>query len=249
MKQAILFICVLEMIMLSGCDNQAKQRSQIDTSLSQSVHTLNREVTLQLEYLLYLPEGYEGSQKEWPLLVFLHGLGERGPVINKVKTHGPPKLIEQGKQLPFIVVSPQCPENSWWTYETEKVLALVDEIEETYRVDKSRVYLTGLSMGAYGTWAVASVAPDRFAAIAPICGGGYSFLGDNLKDVPVWAFHGGADPVVPVQKSQEMVNAVNQAGGHAKLTIYPGVGHDSWTETYNNDELYQWFLSHSKKQD
>jgi predicted peptidase len=104
-------------------------------------------------------------------------------------------------------------------------------------------------MGGYGTWAVAALAPDRFGAIAPICGGGYSFFGANLKDVPVWAFHGGADPLVPVQRSQEMVDAVNQAGGQAKLTVYPDVGHDSWTETYNNDELYRWFLSHTKKQD
>lgn len=250
MRQVILLICILGMAFMNGCSNQIKNQSQQnDASIQHSVHSLNRKISLQLEYLLYLPSGYEDSDKDWPLLVFLHGLGERGPDINKVKMHGPPKLIEQGQQFPFIVVSPQCPEGSWWTYETDKILALIDEITETYRVDKSRVYLTGLSMGGFGTWAVAAVNPDRFAAIAPVCGGGYPFLAANLKDVPVWAFHGRADSVVPVEKSKGMVDAVNQAGGHAKLTVYPNVGHDSWTETYNNEELYQWFSSHSKKQD
>ena len=160
--------------------------------------------------------------------------------------HGPAKLIEQGRQFPFIVVSPQCPETSWWPYETAKILALVDEICETYRVDEKRIYLTGLSMGGFGTWAIAGAYPERFAAAAPICGGGYPFMAPNMKDLPIWAFHGEADTVVPVEKSKEMVDAVNSNGGNAKLTIYPGVGHNSWSQTYDNDELYEWFLSHSK---
>ena len=113
-------------------------------------------------------------------------------------------------------------------------------------MDTRRIYLTGLSMGGYGTWATATRYPDRFAAIAPICGGGEVLLANLLKDTPIWAFHGDADTVVPLSKSQEMVEAVNRSGGNAKLTIYPGVNHDSWTQTYNNDALYEWFLSHSK---
>lgn len=249
MKQIIILFSVLGFTTVSGYGKQAQSSPKNNHSASQSVYTMNRDVTLQLEYLLYLPEGYEDSQDNWPLLIFLHGLGERGPNINKVKSHGPPKLIEQGRELPFIVVSPQCPEGSWWPYETDKVLALIDEISETYRVDKSRIYLTGLSMGGFGTWAIAGAYPDRFAAVAPICGGGYPFLAPNMKNLPIWAFHGAKDPVVPLQRSEEMVNAVKYVGGDAKLTVYPYAEHDSWTETYNNDELYKWFFSHSKKQD
>ena len=249
MKKIIILFSVLGLIVMSGYGQQESTLPAKPQSSPQSAHTMNQEVTLQLDYLLYLPENYETSKEKWPLLVFLHGLGERGRDINKVKATGLPELIEQGKQVPFIVVSPQCPGTSWWPYETSKVLALIDEITEKYPVDKNRIYLTGLSMGGFGTWAVAGAYPDRFAAVAPICGGGYPFVAVNLKNVPVWAFHGGADPVVPIEKSKEMVDAVNQAGGTAKLTVYPGVGHDSWTQTYKNDELYQWLLSHSKKQD
>lgn len=209
---------------------------------------MTRQVTLKLDYLLYLPDDY-GSKEKWPLIIFLHGAGERGSDLNKVKLHGPPKLVEQGSEFDFIIVSPQCPGNAWWPYLSVQVNALIDDILEHYRVDKNRVYLTGLSMGGYGTWAIAGTNPERFAAIAPICGGGDRFLAHNLKNVPVWAFHGAQDPVVPLQRSQEMVDAVNRAGGNAKLTVYPEAGHDAWTQTYSNDELYEWFLSHSKTSD
>ena len=125
--------------------------------------------------------------------------------------------------------------------------ALLDEIIEKYNVDTDRVYLTGLSMGGFGSWALGCRNPERFAAIAPICGGGQPYVAGKLKDVPVWAFHGAKDPAVPIIMSEVMVRAINRAGGNAKLTTYPNAGHDSWTATYTNQELYDWFLSHKKK--
>ena len=194
-------------------------------------------------YLLYLPENYE-SQDRWPLILFLHGAGERGDDIEKVKIHGPPKLIAQGKHFPFIVVSPQCPNGQWW--DIEVLGALLDRIERDYKVDRDRIYVTGLSMGGFGTWALACAQPDRFAAIAPICGGGEPKLATQIAHVPAWVFHGDADNVVSVSRSKEMVEALKTAGGDVKLTVYPEVGHDSWTRTYDDPALYDWFLSHRR---
>ncbi|MBL7215486.1 MAG: prolyl oligopeptidase family serine peptidase [Phycisphaerae bacterium] len=210
---------------------------------------MTRQVMMEMDYLLYLPKDYDRQEKEWPLIIFLHGAGERGNDLNKVKAHGPAKLVEQGRDFPFIIASPQCPTDKWWPNRVEHVMTLIDEITASYNVDENRIYLTGLSMGGFGIWTIASMHPERFAAIAPICGGGQPYLARNLKNLPVWAFHGAQDPVVPLQRSQEMVDAVNQIGGNARLTVYPEANHDSWTQTYNNDELYEWFLSHSGKQD
>ena len=212
----------------------------------QSAVQMNRKMMMKLDYLLYLPKEYGTVEKDWPLIVFLHGIGERGDDINKVKMHGPPKLIEEGREFEFIVVSPQCPGTAWWTNCNEKVMALIDDVCEKYNVDQSRIYLTGLSMGGYGTWSVACTYPERFAAIAPICGGGLPITAQSLKDVPVWAFHGAKDPVVPLSQSEGMVEAVKKVGGDARLTVYPEAEHDSWTVTYENDELYKWFLEHTK---
>lgn len=203
-----------------------------------------REVTL--DYLLFLPQDYgKEADKKWPLMIFLHGAGERGSDVNKVKAHGPPKIVEQKKEFPFIVVSPQCPEGKGW--EPEEVIALLDEVQGKYKVDPERVYLTGLSMGGFGTWETAAQHPERFAAIAPICGGGRPFTARRLKDMPTWVFHGEKDNIVPIRRSEEMVEALKQAGGNVKFTRYPEAGHDSWTETYNNQALYDWFLQQKRK--
>ena len=196
--------------------------------------------------MLYLPPDYKKADKKWPLILFLHGAGERGNNLNLVKKHGPTKLIEQGKTFDFIIVSPQCPSEIWWPERLDVLITLLDEIEAKYHVDTNRVYLTGFSMGGFGTWSLSARYPQRFAAIAPICGGGGRYTSYRLKDVPVWAFHGAKDTVVPVEESKQMVDAVNARGGNAKLTIYPDADHDSWTQTYDNPELYQWFLSHCK---
>ena len=204
-----------------------------------------REVTL--DYLLFLPQDYgKEPDKKWPLMLFLHGAGERGSDVNKVKIHGPPKIVETRKDFPFIVASPQCPENKWW--EPQEVIALLDEVQAKYKVDPDRVYLTGLSMGGYGTWETATQYPERFAAIVPICGGGRPYTARRLKDLPTWVFHGEKDDVVPIKRSEEMVDALKRAGGDVKFTRYPDARHDSWTATYNNQELYDWLLKHKRGQ-
>ncbi|HPD14850.1 MAG TPA: prolyl oligopeptidase family serine peptidase [Planctomycetota bacterium] len=196
-------------------------------------------------YLLYLPKGYERGRRRWPLLLFLHGAGERGRDLELVKKHGPPRRLAEGHDLPFIVVSPQCPGGRWWS--DDVLAALLDDVIAHHRVDERRVYLTGLSMGGYGAWSLACEHPERFAAIAPVCGGGNRLLAHKLKDVPVWAFHGAHDDVVPLAESEKMVKAVQAAGGKAKLTVYPHAGHDAWTATYANPDLYTWLLRHRKR--
>ncbi|MBW8035084.1 MAG: prolyl oligopeptidase family serine peptidase [Planctomycetes bacterium] len=207
---------------------------------------MSRTVEVEMDYLFYLPEGYGKEDHAWPLMIFLHGVGESGSDLERVKSHGPAKMAAENRNLPFIIASPQCPKGKWWPNQQAKVMALVDEIVENYNVDESRIYLTGLSMGGYGTWSIACINPDRFAAIVPICGGGTPYIAGNLKNVPVWAFHGAKDKTVRLRESQKMVDKVNRKGGDAKLTVYPEAGHDSWTETYNNEEVYKWLLSHSK---
>jgi len=197
------------------------------------------------QYLLFLPEGYGERQEKWPLILFLHGSGERGDDLEAVKKHGPAKIVETDKKFAFVVVSPQCPRGEEWS--NDKLITLLDEIAAQYNVDNKRIYLTGLSMGGKGTWDLACAFADRFAAIAPICGWGDPEKACNIKDVPIWAFHGAKDKAVPISRDQEMVDAVKASGGNVKFTIYPDTGHDSWTVTYENNELYDWFLKHRQK--
>lgn len=202
------------------------------------------EIQLEVGYLLYLPPGYEDSDGNWPTIVFLHGSGERGSDLERVKVHGPPKLIERGEQLPFIVVAPQCPELHYWG--SEWLSPLLDEVCRENRVDADHIYLTGISMGGYGTWQWACAEPQRFAAIAPICGGGRPQNASAIKDLPVWAFHGAKDDIVPLAESTAMVEALRACGGDVRFTVYPEAGHDSWTETYENPELLEWFLARKR---
>lgn len=221
--------------------------AQAQTGGTQQPHTFRKQITktVSADFLLYLPKEYgKDKSTRWPLVIFLHGAGERGSDVNKVKAHGPPKLVAEGKEFPFILVSPQCPENAWW--DTQTLNALLDTVMNQYRVDADRVYLTGLSMGGFGTWNWAAENPERFAAIAPICGGGDERRARRIRNIPTWAFHGAKDEVVPLKSSQEMVDALRKAGGDVKFTVYPEAGHDSWTEAYSNPELYAWLLSHRK---
>ena len=201
-------------------------------------------VTAKYHYLLSLPAGYEDSDRRWPLMLFLHGSGESGESLAKVKANGPPKLIAGNERaFPCIVVSPQSPGRGW---NPDYLAALLDDICATYRVDPDRVYLTGLSMGGYGTWMLAATHPDRFAAIVPICGGGNPADADKLKGLPIWAFHGADDKTVKLENSEKMVDALKAVGSDVKFTVYPGVGHDSWTETYANPELYDWLFAQKR---
>jgi predicted peptidase len=198
-----------------------------------------------LNYLLYLPPDY-GSDVEWPLILFLHGRGERGSDLELVAKHGLPARLAAGDDFPFIIVSPQCPADSYWPEEVDALNALLDQIIAHYNVDTRRLYLTGLSMGGRGTWHLAARYPERFAAIAPICGAGNNWMArERLASMPTWIFHGDADPVVSVTESQRMDQLLREAGNtQVRLTIYPGVDHNSWTPAYNDPELYTWLLSH-----
>lgn len=222
----------------------AQQSAEGDVESGQTAESF--DVKINLDYLLFLPDGYDAkAEKKWPLLVFLHGAGERGSDIQKVKVHGPPKIVESDPDFPFVVISPQCPKDSFWN--TEHLLALIKSTIKEHNVDPDRVYLTGLSMGGFGSWALAAEAPDMFAAVAPICGGGDPKTASKLVDIPIWVFHGDADRVVSISGSRKMVDAIKAAGGkNVTFTIYEGVGHDSWTETYDNEELYEWFLEQKR---
>ena len=221
----------------------------------QTAAILNKQIsrTIQLKYLLFLPKGYEpDSSKRWPLILFLHGIGERGQDPWKIKAHGPPKVAEQTTDFPFIVVSPQCPAGQWWS--NEELAALLDEVIAKRNVDLDRIYLTGLSMGGFGAWSLALAFPERFAAVAPICGGGTWQVvrafdekrAAALRRLPFWVFHGDNDTTILPEESERMVKGLQQFGCDVRFTIYPGVGHDSWTESYDNPELYRWFLKHSR---
>lgn len=228
--------------------------SQENSSNQQSRHFERRITkTVSAQYLLFLPKGYDtAGDKRWPLILFLHGAGERGTNLQSVTVHGPPKIVKNRPDFPFIVVSPQCPAGQSWS--NDVLLALLDEVTEKLRVDTQRVYLTGLSMGGYGTWNLAVEHPERFAAAAPICGGGDPIrvrLVDRqnataLRTLPIWAFHGAKDSVVKPSESERMIEVFRRLGNEAKLTIYDDAEHDSWTRTYDNPELYEWFLKHHR---
>jgi len=204
---------------------------------------LDVQARVQMDYLLYLPRDYD-QQDKWPLLLFLHGAGERGDQLDLVRQHGPPRLIGEGREFPMIVVSPQCPKERWW--QPTDLTVLIDEIVRTHHVDEDRIYVTGLSMGGFGTWSLAAYTPHRFAAIAPICGGGEAYWTRSFAHLPVWVFHGAKDQAVPLERSEQMVEALKRYNGNVKLTIYPDAEHDSWTETYNNPEFYTWLLQQKR---
>lgn len=200
-------------------------------------------------FWLYLPKRYHSAKEKLPLIIYLHGSSRRGRDIDRVKANGLPPLLDKRDDFDFVVASPQALfEHPWQQcWQADDLIILLDHLLTSTRFDPERVYLTGLSMGGYGTWACIAKHADRFAAAAPICGGGDPAWAKSIGKLPVWAFHGDADPIVPIRRSQEMVKAIQAAGGSAKLTTYPGVGHDSFTQTYANPRLYSWFLEHRRK--
>ena len=203
-------------------------------------HQIKTGFTKEIKYLLYKPKNYSEKTPN-PLLIFLHGAGERGDDLELVKIHGPPKLIEQGVDLPFVVASPQVALNEWWSPST--VVWLLKDIQSRLNIDPKRVYLTGLSMGGYGTWETAIRYPNLFAAIVPICGRGDPAMAERIKHIPTWIFHGAKDDVVPIKYSEAMYEALKPYG-NVEFTVYPEAMHDSWTETYADMKLYEWLLSH-----
>ena len=229
-------------LLLAACASQEEVVKE--RRAAQTAETFERElpVKVKLRYLLALPEGYDDPGREaekWPLLMFLHGVGECGNDVEIVKRHGPPKLIEAGRKLPAIVVSPQCPVPVW---QPLALNALVDELVAKLRVDESRIWLTGLSMGGFGAWATASERPSRYAALVPVCGGGDWLAAQRTKSVPTWIFHGRLDAIVPLDSSESMARWLDKPGASPKLTIYDDLGHDCWTRAYEEPELWTWLF-------
>ena len=195
-------------------------------------------------YLVVKPDGYDES-KTYPLLIFLHGRGEQGTDTTKLTIHGPyEKVKELG--LDVIIVAPQSPQDERW--DIDMLEAFVDDVIEKYPVDRNRLYLTGLSQGGEGAWKLAIRRPNTFAALVPICGVGQPSLANKIAHVPTWVFHGDQDATIRLGESTNMVEALKAAGGKPKFTVYEGVGHNSWTESYNNPELYMWMLSQTLAQ-
>jgi predicted peptidase len=206
-----------------------------------------------LDYLLFLPAGHgRDPARRWPLVLFLHGSGERGGDPALLLRHGIPRHVERHPGFPFVAVSPQCPGGTSWEWQMETLPLLLDHAVGTYRADPARVYLTGISMGGAGAWTLGVLRPEAFAAVVPICGYGPRSLGfprrvRALRDVPVWAFHGARDRVVPPRESEVLVEELEEAGGNACLTIYPDADHDSWTRTYADPALYAWLLAQARQ--
>lgn len=219
---------------------------------------------LTVKYRWSGPDNIEPA-KTYPLVLFLHGAGERGTDNAAQLKHGVAAILKGAQQLdqPCFLIAPQCPPELWWApidHDTkrlsgaakpnpllEAVLALVADTAKQQPVDLKRVYVTGLSMGGFATWDLLGRAPGRIAAAVPICGGGDPTRAAGFKEVPIWAFHGEADPVVPVQTTRDMITALERAGGKPKVTYYPNVQHDSWTQTYANPEVLKWLFAQRAK--
>jgi len=200
-------------------------------------------------YVVFVPHEYDGK-KQLPVILFLHGSGEtKGGTKMPVEVGLPPAIKAREKTFGFITVIPQSEKRTWaaTSDDGKRALAILETAIKQYNGDPKRIYLTGLSMGGYGTWSMAVAHPDKWAAIAPVCGGGDPTKAETIKDLPCWNFHGDKDTAVKVEKSRDMIEALKKAGGKPKYTEYPGVPHNSWDKAYGTDELYTWLLEQKKK--
>ncbi len=213
-----------------------------------TAHEWKKDGHASFRYALYLPKDFDTAQS-YPLVFFLHGAGERGDDIDVACRHGFMKHVrESGREYPFICIAPQCPFHEYWGHYTESLLAFLDHICETLPVDLDRVYLTGFSMGGFGTWLLAMAEPKRFAAIAPVCGSGISWNAWSVRNLPIMMYHGDEDTIVPVWESVDMLNALRCNGAtDAELHILPGIGHNAWDVAYEGDILTEWFLTKKRK--
>lgn len=206
----------------------------------------------EAKWVLFVPSDYK-ADKEYPVILFLHGSGETGTDGKKQAGTGlGPAIKKNEKTFPFFAIFPQSQKRSWQAGGTDadRALAILDEVEKEYKIDKKRVYLTGLSMGGFGTWSIAAKYPERWAAIVPVCGGARgkeTEVAQAIKDIPCWCFHGDKDEAVNVDLSRKLIEALKKAGSMPKYTEYPGVGHNSWDKAYATKELYPWLLEQKKK--
>lgn len=197
-------------------------------------------------YLLYLPRDYAAGKADYPLLVYLHGGSQRGNDLDKLKAYGPPRLVDQGRDFPFIIASPQCPEGKYWSTD-DWFAALYADLTAHYRVDKRRIYVTGISMGGYGAWQAAADYPETFAAVVPLCGG----LNDStqvcrVRRIPVWTFHGTRDDVIPIEETEKLVRELRRCRGQVTFTRLENEGH-AIQYLYEREDLYAWMLKQKKR--
>lgn len=203
----------------------------------------------ELRYRLLIPEHYESAtDTKFPLVLFLHGAGERGEDNSRQLRHAAGEFAKpvHRRKYPCFVAAPQCPSGHWWPDSLDLVSELLTQLQSDYRIDSRRIYVTGLSMGGFGTFELATRSPELFAAAAPICGGGDPTRARSLATLPLWVFHGDADRIVPVGLSRTMVKSIEDAGGMPKFTEYPGVGHDCWTQTYADPAFHEWLFAQQK---
>ncbi len=201
-----------------------------------------------IKYVVFVPKGYS-PEKPHPTILFLHGSGEQGDDGKKQAEVGLGNAIRKAEdKWNYLVVFPQKPKarGGWMEYE-KLILDIMEKTKKEYKVDEKRYYITGLSMGGMATWSLTCKYPDMWAAAAPICGRGNPADAPKIKDLPIWNFHGDKDNAVPIKGSQDMIDAIKAAGGNPKFTVYPGVGHNSWDKAYQEENLYEWFLTQVKK--
>jgi len=246
-RRSLTLAATLTFVLLTatGCYNRVAT-----AIMEHRIHTMQmpRDHPNEMHYLVQLPRGYhDDTNRLWPLVFYLHGVSESGKDLEKVLRFGPPKIVAEGKELPCIIVSPQVPRGYFWFRESSWTLEILEKVMRDYRVDRQRVHATGNSMGAFGAVLLVAREPQLFASCVPVCGGVDYMDSLRLRDVPMWAFHGADDPIIPVEESKRMVEQVNKIGGHAKLTIYPGVGHNSWDRAYDDPELWKWMLAQKRK--
>lgn len=243
-------VCLLGTAFLSAAEPEAREWTAKDGTL--------------VRYRWSEPTKIEAG-KTYPLVLFFHGAGERGTDNKAQLKHGITSILKGAEKLgqPIFLIAPQCPPDRWWSAANlesghlteadkpnallEAILALVEETTKKQPVDKKRFYVTGISMGGFATWDLLGRSPKRIAAAIPICGGGDPRLVKKYENIPIWAFHGEADPTIPVTTTREMIAAVEEAGGKPKVTYYPGVQHDSWTQTYDNPKVIEWLFQQKQK--
>ena len=242
---AILFVGILCFNLQLGAQQNAPQPGK------QIEMTFKTSDNAEVPYLLYLPEDYQaGGEKSFGVMLFLHGRGESNGPLSLVAKWGPPRFAARGDKLPWIIVSPQCPRTDSWSSDTQqtRLTELLDAVVAQHNVDPERIFLTGLSMGGYGSWKLAARHPERFAAVAPVCGGGKPEDAEKLAGIPIWVFHGDQDLAVPFKRSVEMVEAIKAAGGtKVRFTTLEYIGHNCWSAAYATPELYQWMEKQAGK--
>jgi len=211
-------------------------------------HKWNSDKHFNFNYVKYLPKDFDPGKK-YPFVFFLHGAGERGEDLDIAMRHGyMQKVRDEDAEYPFIFIGPQCPHTKYWGCYTESLIAFLEDMIATLPVDEDRVYLTGLSMGGTGSWMLSMACPEKFAALAPVCGSGITWNAHVLKDIPIMVYHGDLDTIVPLQESVNMVSKINSYdGGDAQLKICHHVAHEAWDVAYSGDELWKWLLSKRKK--